>query len=216
MRQAAKWLLGLAGFALLALAAWESFAVWRAWQRTPAVLARAARGELELPDAGPRRLAWIVKVDDPNFFGHNGFDWGTPGQGNTNLTQSLVKRFYFSRFQPGFAKIEQALIARFVLDRALSKQGQLKAYLNHAYLGQDRGRSIVGYAAAARSYYGKPFAALSDDEFLSLLAMTVAPRDLNPRSNPQENKARVARIKRYLAGQCAPADRSDVRYVRCA
>jgi membrane carboxypeptidase/penicillin-binding protein len=215
MRRAGKWLLGAAGLALLALALWEGFAVWRAWQRTPAVLAKAAQGELDLSDAGPRRLAWIVKVEDPNFLRHRGFDWSTPGQGNTNLTQSLVKSFYFDRFQPGFAKIEQALIARFVLDPALSKQDQLKAYLNHAYLGQERGRPIIGYAAAARSYYNKPFAALTDDEFLSLLAMTIAPRDLNPRANPQENKARVARIKRYLAGECAPADRGDIRYERC-
>lgn len=216
MAKAARLAAMVGAFLLIALILFEAFAVWRADRRTPAVLAAAAQGELELSDLPKRRLDMLIKVEDPGFHQHHGVDFSTPGAGMTSITQSLVKRFYFDDFQPGFAKLEQSLIARFVLDPAMSKPAQLKAYLNHSHYGWRKGRPIVGLAAAARAYYGRELSQLSDRQFLSLVAMGMAPRDYDPIRQPAANAERVRRIEAMLAGQCAPQGLRDVTYKTCA
>jgi len=158
----------------------------------------------------------LLRVEDPGFFRHRGIDFSTPGQGMTTITQSLVKRFYFDDFQPGFAKLEQSLIARFVLDPAMPKEAQLTAFLNHTPFGTVRGRRVTGFAEAARAFYRRELAALGDREFLSLVAMVMAPARLDPLRHPAANAERVGRIERLLAGQCAPQGLRDVGYQGCA
>lgn len=206
----------IAALLLIALVVYEAFAVWRAQQRTPHVLAAAAEGELTLEDVGKRRLDMLLKVEDPGFWDHRGVDFSTPGAGMTSISQSLVKRFYFEDFQPGFAKLEQSLIARFVLDPAMPKPAQLKAYLNHSHFGWRNRRPIIGLSAAARAYYGREVSQLDDRQFLSLVAMLMAPRELNPRENQAANAERVRRIERMLAGKCGPTGLRDVTYQACA
>ena len=215
MRRALRVAATIAALLLAALAAFGTYAVWRAKQRTPQVLAAAAQGELGLDDLGKRRVEMLIRIEDPGFRNHRGVDFSTPGAGLTSITQSLVKRFYFENFEPGFAKLEQSLIARFVLDPAMSKPAQLKAYINHSHFGWRDGRPIIGLAAAARAYYGREAGQLSDRQFLSLVAMLMAPRDLNPRVHPAANAERVRRIERMLAGKCKPAGLRDVAYRDC-
>jgi hypothetical protein len=57
---------------------------------------------------------------------------------------------------------------------------------------------------------------LSDDQFLSILAVGIAPRDLDPRLSPAANAERVGRIKRLIRGECRPSGVDDVRYPACA
>ena len=134
----------------------------------------------------------------------------------TSITQSLVKRFYFDNFQPGFAKLDQSLIARFVLDPAMPKRAQLEAYLNHSHFGWRNGQPIAGLAAASRTYYRSEPAELDDRQFLSLVAMLRAPRDLDLLRKPAANAERVRRIEAMLAGRCAPQDLGDDGYRACA
>ena len=103
MRRALRLAATLAVLVIVALVAFEAYALWRAQQRTPQVLAAGSQGELSLDEVGQRRLAMLVKIEDPGFWTHRGVDFSTPGAGMTSITQSLVKRFYFERFQPGFA-----------------------------------------------------------------------------------------------------------------
>ena len=215
MRKALRWTAGILAALLFLLVAYEGYALWKAKQRTPQVLAEAAKGELQLADLPPRRIAMLLKVEDPNFYGHKGVDFSTPGAGMTSITQSLVKRFYFDDFQPGFAKLEQSLIARFVLHPAMPKRMQLQAYLNHSHFGWREGRPIIGLAAAARLYYGRDAARLTDREFLSLIAMLMSPRDFDPERRPSANAERVRRIEAMLGGKCAPQGLRDVAYNNC-
>jgi membrane carboxypeptidase/penicillin-binding protein len=216
MARAARLAAKLAALLLVAFILFEAYALWRADRRTPAVLAAAAEGELELSDLPKRRLDMLVKVEDPGFYRHRGVDFSTPGAGMTSITQSLVKRFYFEKFQPGFAKVEQSLIAWLILDPAMSKPAQLKAYLNFSHFGWRKGRPIVGLAAAARAYYGRDLSQLSDRQFLSLVAMGMAPKDYDPVRRPRANAERVRRIEAMLAGKCAPQGLRDIRYRTCA
>ena len=205
----------LLGLALGVLLIFEAYAVWRATQRTPAVLVEAAKGELRIADVPKRRIDMLLKVEDPSFYSHHGVDFSTPGASMTTITQGLVKRFYFTHFHKGFPKIEQSLIARFVLDPAMPKNDQLQAYLNFTYFGRSAGHPVIGYANAARAYYGRQFAQLNDREFLSLVAMTIAPSELDPVRHKAANDERVRRIEAMLAGKCRPEGLRDVTYESC-
>lgn len=207
----------LIGLVLLLFIAWEVFAVMRAKARTPGILAANAHPVTTVDQIGARRVAMLLKVEDPGFFHHHGVDFSTPGQGATTMTQSLVKRLYFpGGFTPGFAKIEQSLIARFVFDPAASKRQQLDMFLNLASFGHQQGRDVIGFAAAARTFYGKDLAALDDRQFLGLVAMLMAPNGLDPVRHAGDNAERVRRIVALIEGRCRPRGVTDVRYPDCA
>ena len=216
MRRGIKWLAIVIGVLLALLVIFEVFAVVRAKMRTPGIIAAHAERRVKLADVGKRRLAMLLRVEDPGFFRHRGVDFSSPGQGATTMTQGLVKRLYFDgQFKPGFAKIEQSLIARFVLDPAVAKRDQLEIFLNVASFGRIRGQPVIGFDAAAQTFYGRPLNRLTDREFLSLVAMLIGPNALDPIQHPAENAARVARIEKMLSGRCKPEGLGDVNYAAC-
>jgi membrane carboxypeptidase/penicillin-binding protein len=201
---------------VLLVIGYETVQVLRAKANTPAALATVANRPLKLADLPQARREMLLKVDDPGFYAHKGVDISTPGAGMTTITQALVKRLYFpGGFKPGFAKIEQTLIAYFVLDPAVAKDEQLEIFLNYAYLGQAGDRAILGFEDGARTHYGRGLAELTDREYLSLVAMLSGPNELDPRAHSRENARRVDRIEALLAGKCAPADFRDVDYRGC-
>ncbi len=182
--------------AITCLMLWEANAVRSAESRSDAVLSKwlAKPQPLSLAALTPERKDILLRVEDPAFYEHKGVDFFSPGQGMTTITQALVKFLYFDTFTPGFAKIEQSLIAHFVLDRRLNKDSQLTLFLNQAYFGDQNGREIRGFAEAAESYFAKPFAALDQDEYIGLVAMLIGPNDVNP-ANKQRYGERVRRYK---------------------
>jgi hypothetical protein len=136
-------LLAVAGIA--GLVAFEAHAVWQADGRTVDILAAAlAKPQpLGVEQLSARQIDVLLAVEDPAFHDHGGIDVASPGQGMTTITQALVKFLYFDPFEPGFAKIEQSLIAWLVLDRHLDKQQQLALFLNQAYFGTRDGTDIL-------------------------------------------------------------------------
>lgn len=119
---------------------------------------------------------------------------------------------YFKKFEPGFAKLEQTLIARFVLNRYFSKQEQLTILFNYAYLGHVNGKGVRGFEAAAQVYFKRPFDELNFDQYLALVAMLISPNNLSVSQFPKQNALRVARIKEVLAGTYVPTSLTDVYY----
>lgn len=208
-------LLSVPLYMLALLAVYESVAVWRAQQRTPAIVAAVANGPLKLADLPEHRRAALIAVEDPGFYGHHGLDFGTPGAGLTSIAQALVRRLYFEKFAPGFATIEQAVIARYAFDPAVTKHQQLEIYLNHASFGTVDGRPVTGFAEAARTFYGRNLSDLSERQYLSLVAMLISPGTLDPREHEAANEQRVRRIEVLLAGRCTPASLFDVQYAEC-
>jgi membrane carboxypeptidase/penicillin-binding protein len=208
-------LTALLGLPLLLLV-YETFAVFRARAETHTVLQKVAQREVPIGGVPQRRVRMLLAVEDPSFFRHRGVDFSTAGQGMTTMTQSLAKFLYFDRFTPGFAKLELMLIARFALEPSTSKREQLEIFFNHARFGRFKGRQVKGFAAAARSFYGKPLEQLSDREYLSLVAMLVAPNRLDPVRHPRANEERTRRIIALLRGLCRPEGLRDVYYEGCA
>ena len=181
--------------------------------RVDAIIAAADPADLTLT---PRRTAILLRVEDPTFATNKGLDFSTPGASMTTISQSLGKRIFFTRFRPGFPKGELIVLTRFALYPKVDKQRTLKAFLASAYYGHRDGRAVVGIGPAARAWFGKPLAALTDREYLSLIAMGPAPRTLDPVRHPAANANRVARIEHLLANRCQPDGFSDVMLDGCA
>lgn len=167
---------------------------------------------LSTSDFTQRQIHILLAVEDPSFFEHNGMDLTTPGAGITTLTQGLVKILYFENFKPGIRKLKQTLIAVFALDRLLSKDEQLLLCLNVLYFGQTNGKEARGFEQAAQAYYGKSFKSLTEDEYLSLVAMIIAPNTFHLLAHPEKNAERVRRIKKLVAGEYKPDGLMDLYY----
>lgn len=163
---------------------------------------------LALSDLSPRQIEILLKVEDPRFFEHGGVDLSTPGAGITTITQALVKHLYFEKFTPGIAKLKQTAIAEFALDPLMAKNDQLRLFINTAYLGPKSN----GFSQASETFFGKPFADLTEDEYISLVAMLVAPATFDVKRYPERNRERVERIKQVVRGEYIPRGLFDIFY----
>lgn len=165
------------------------------------------------------RRDWLLRVDDPAFHRHHGMDGRTRGAGYTTITQGLVKILFFDDFRPGlfrWRKVKQTIIA-IAFDARVSKNEQLRLFVNAVYLGhQQDGHDVRGFSEASVEYFGKPFSQISDEEYLELVAMIVAPDKFSFARHPDRNHERVQRIRRLLAGECEPVSVEDVEYQGCA
>lgn len=207
-------LLGLAVIlGLLVFGAYLSWEVYSARQYTTNTVLpnyRSAAYPLTVADLSPRQIEILLKVEDPSFYEHCGVDLATPGAGITTITQGLVKHLYFEKFTPGIAKLKQTAIAAFALDPLMPKQDQLRLFINSAFLG----RNVSGFSQAADVFFGKPFRQLSDDEYIAIVAMLIAPATFDIRQHPARNRERVERIKRVVSGEYVPRGLFDVFYGR--
>lgn len=205
--------------AIVAAGAWLWIRTAREVERLlPGLRAEAARlagTGVALAEVPPEWRAILLAVEDPAFERHRGIDLRTPGAGLTTITQGLAKRYCFERFEPGpLAKLKQS-IAAWYLDRGLGKEPQLVLFLNSASFGPGREGWVEGFEAAAREYHGKPFAELTRQEFVTLVAMLVGPVTFHPVRGAAALADRVARIENLLRGECAPSGLRDVYYARC-
>lgn len=203
------------GVCLILLSVYESIKISIAQSKTPEVRLQYLSEdaiEVKLNEIPEKWVDDLVKIQDPNFYNHKGFDVSTPGAGLTTITQAMTKYMYFDNFRAGFKKIEQTLIARFVVDANFSKEEQLEIFYNSAYLGHLKGVEVRGFPQASSVYFSKKFSDLSDDEYLSLVAMLVAPKTFSIAKNPEKNSERVDRIKNFLSGKYRPKGVRDIMY----
>lgn len=214
MRIAKRTLL-FVGFAVIASLVYYTVIILNARAKTPSIVQGAlnsGRMKLELNDLTDEQLQALLKVQDQNFYHHNGFDISTPGTGVTTISQGLVKMYYFVNFKPGVQKIKQTLIARFAFDVMTPKDTILKLFINDVYLGQHNEKEIKGFENASNVYLNKSFKDLTWDEYLGLVAMIRSPNRLHYIKDKEVNKERVVRIKKVLSGEYIPIDNGDWLY----
>lgn len=200
---------------LVALAAYYTGSLLLAWARTPAIVRAFVQSEhtrLSLHDLSAWQIHALLAVEDPAFYQHHGIDLHTPGAGLTTLTQALAKQMYFHPFKPGIRKIKLMLLARLVLDPLVSKDDQLALFVNHIYLGNVAGKPAIGFAEAAQAYYGKEVGRLTEYEYLSIVAMIIAPRNFHILDRPAANEERTRRVQKVVSGEYQPMNLMDVYY----
>lgn len=174
-------------------------------RRADALIAEGRGGD----DLGGDRLKQLLMVQDPAFQDHAGVDLTTAGAGLTTVTQSLAKRTAFENFKPGIGKIRQTGYA-IGLEQRLTKDQIMALWLDTVEMGTGPDGWMKGFYSASEAVYGKSPAELSDRQFLSLVAVLIAPSRYDLLREDPQLEDRVARIERLVAGSCAPADHGDV------
>ena len=148
----------------------------------------------------------VVAAEDLEFFTHQGFsvsearaalrkaiaEWEAP-RGASTITQQLAKNLWLSPSRNPLRKLKEAILTR-QLERSLGKDRILELYLNVVEFG----RGIYGAEAAARHYFGKPAAALTESEAAQLAASLPRPSSWHPGVASRSYRRYVADIERRM------------------
>ena len=152
------------------------------------VIATLSSEAVRLKDVAPAVWQAIVASEDHRFFTHKGVDLrgllraiGSLGKmgGGSTITQQLVKNLVLSQDRTVSRKLAEIILSMKV-EKRLTKDELLEAYLNHVYWGH----GVYGIAGAAASYYGKTPKELDVGEAALLAALLPAPEALSPYANP--------------------------------
>jgi penicillin-binding protein 1A len=154
----------------------------------------------------------LLAQEDTRFYIHSGIDWiglgrafasiasGGAIQGGSTLTQQLVKNLITGNARTGFSgmmrKVREALIARRI-ERVMTKDEILAAYLNQMDFGSTDGSAAIGVVQAAHKYFDKPAKDLNLYEAAMLVGVLRGTSLYNPIANPEaaDRQARVVLAK---------------------
>jgi membrane peptidoglycan carboxypeptidase len=164
------------------------------------------RDHLPIDEAPQHLLDAIIAAEDSDFFSHPGVNplaFVRAGlanaenmqyeQGASTLTMQVVRSLSQNTEKTASRKIREAAMA-VTLDGYIGKKGVLQMYLDAPYLGQKGSKSICGFEAAARHYWGKSASALSLAEAATLAGILPAPGRYGPDVAPQIAKIRRDRV----------------------
>lgn len=148
----------------------------------------------------------ILAAEDNGFYEHSGIEFagiaraaianlltGRRGQGGSTITMQVARNFFLSSERTYTRKLYEIAMA-YKIERHLTKDQILEVYLNQIYLGQ---RSY-GFAAAARTYFGKSMNELTIGEAATIAGLPVAPSTYNPIVNPQRATMRKNYVLRRM------------------
>lgn len=135
-----------------------------------------------------------IAIEDERFYKHHGIDFkrifgaifaniksGSKSQGGSTITQQLIKNYALTQKKSYVRKIQEMYLAT-QLERKLSKQQILEAYLNTIYLGPN----VYGVQEASQYYFGKDVEDVTIAEAAFIAAVTQNPGIYNPYS--EKNK----------------------------
>lgn len=130
----------------------------------------------------------FVAAEDWDFFKHQGLSWkgmfrslcvnvyhGRIVQGASTITQQLTRALFFDTQRTFKRKVKEQWYA-LLLERHLSKEQILEAYLNNIYFG----RGIYGVQAASQRFWAKSVSELTVDEAATLAAIVRSPERYCP------------------------------------
>jgi len=139
----------------------------------------------------------VVASEDKRFYDHHGIDWirtfgatanlvlnfwGNKAGGST-LTQQLIKNVTGDKEVTIERKVQEIMRA-LNLEKTVSKDIILEAYMNTMYLGY----SCNGIQSAAKFYFGKDVSELTVTEAACIVVITRYPTANNPILHPDKNK----------------------------
>ncbi len=177
------------------------------------------RSMISIRDVPKPLIEAIIAAEDERFYEHAGVDYvgvvraaytnlvaGGRRQGASTITMQVARNFFLSSEKTLTRKLFEALLA-FKIEHNLTKDQILELYVNQIYLGQ----RAYGFAAAARTYYGKALRRLSLGETAMLAGLPKAPSSYNPVANPQRARQRQNYVLRRMRelGYITPAQQAE-------
>ncbi|HEX4495170.1 MAG TPA: monofunctional biosynthetic peptidoglycan transglycosylase [Thermoanaerobaculia bacterium] len=149
----------------------------------------------------------VLVNEDMRFFSHNGFDeaeikaslqdaWREKSipRGASTITQQVAKNLWLSGSYNPLRKVKEAILTH-QLETNLSKRRILELYLNIAEFGE----GIYGAEAAARHYFHKSAASLSEREGAALSASLPRPKSWHPGVTSRGYLREVRHTQRRMA-----------------
>jgi len=156
----------------------------------------------EIPDV---MKSAVLAAEDDRFYQHGGIDWMgvaraglanlismSKSQGASTITMQVARNFYLSSEKTWSRKFYELLLT-FKIEANLTKDQILELYMNQIYLGH----RAYGFAAASRTYFGKPLPEITAAEAAMLAGIPKAPS----RFNPIANKPRAEVRQHYVLGR---------------
>ncbi len=147
----------------------------------------------------------ILAAEDDRFYKHGGIDWTgvvragltnivnmSKSQGASTITMQVARNFYLSSDKTYSRKFYELLLT-FKIESQLTKDQILELYMNQIYLGH----RAYGFAAASRTYFGKPLSDITPAEAAVLAGIPKAPSRANPITNLDRARAR----QHYVLGR---------------
>jgi penicillin-binding protein 1B len=151
---------------------------------------------VKLAEVPPLLTQTLLLVEDRGFYEHIGISFrgiaraliadmqpGAHLQGASTITQQLIRNLFLNNRQTLHRKVREMMMA-ILLERHVSKDEILEAYLNEVELGHDGSRAVHGFGLASFFYFNKPLPELRPDELAMLVAMCKGSSYYNPRKNP--------------------------------
>ena len=156
-------------------------------------------GNVTVADLPPHLIHAVLATEDRRFYSHPGIDiigitramavniiHGRFVQGGSTITQQLAKNLFLTPERSLGRKIQEALLALW-MERTLSKDDILSAYMNRVYLGA----GAYGMEAAAQLYFGKSAKDVNLLEAAMLAGLLKAPSRYSPHNDPERARARA-------------------------
>ncbi len=135
----------------------------------------------------------FIAAEDQRFYAHHGFDFKrilgalwqdlrtlSLKQGASTITQQLIKLTHLTSEKTISRKVQEIVLAS-QLEKELSKDEILEAYLNTVYFGH----GAYGIGAAARTYFGKDVEDLTVAEGALLAGVIKSPSNYAPHLHPE-------------------------------
>jgi monofunctional biosynthetic peptidoglycan transglycosylase len=162
----------------------------------------------------------VLVAEDDAFWQHDGVDYeqlqesietdwarGKFSRGGSTITQQLAKNLYLSPSKNPLRKLRELIIAR-RLEAELKKARILELYLNVIEWGD----GVYGVESAARTYFRKSAAELSQPEAALLAAAIVNPRVLSPAHPTPRLLRRQQLILRRMGGVVPPQESAQLQH----
>jgi penicillin-binding protein 1A len=170
--------------------------------------------KVKLSQISPWVVTALVATEDHRFYDHHGVDFTRIGgamlanlkgdsQGGSTITQQLARNMFREEIgsRRNLNRKLKELITAFKIENTYSKTEILEAYLNTVPFLYN----TFGIEMAARTYFDKPAAQLSETEAATLVGMLKGTAYYNPVTNPERSKAR----RNVVLGQMLKAGAFD-------
>ncbi len=181
------------------------------FERRPTIIIKAQNGDVvdrygdvkgeivNVENLPPHITNAVMAIEDRRFYDHFGMDIkgiaraffvnikkGGFVQGGSTITQQLAKNLFLSRERTLKRKIQELMLA-FQLERELTKDEILSAYLNRVYLGS----GAYGVDAASKVYFNKSAHEINIREAATIAGLLKAPSRYSPSASPERAAART-------------------------
>lgn len=162
-------------------------------QRVGALYADSARVRVTLDEVPDDVVQAFLSAEDQRFYSHHGFDlkrifgalWHdlrtlSFQQGASTITQQLIKLTHLTSEKTISRKVQEIVLA-WQLEKQMSKDEILEAYLNTVYFGN----GAYGIGAASRAYFDKEVSELTLAEGALLAGVIKSPSKYAPHLHPE-------------------------------